>query len=338
MATTAWSWTRTWSRYKCTSRREREQVIRTLRTGRPSERFTLMLMVLYWFVCDVFLSLFLWWHQWNQNDPKQTRSRRAYRKEPVLLKSVFTSRLWWWFCFACVHQSEQHHWLLHSPALMSTRSVSIAYVQLSTGRDAFFTVTSHLCRLSGRLISLTQAPQHTHLLSWLSNHLTPGPHAPACSVHERPSAQLHQSLRGASFLIPDQICADDSTFIFPDKYCRVVRLSVSRRNCPHVAPRISGSWSRWCSTTCRADCDGEVTRGALPCLVPELPRVVKRVVPGPSMTRQRIVKTHDLVETRPTPSWRPFGCCLPIKANRVICSNVGPTFPNHEEWSRIAAS
>ena len=46
-------------------------------------------------------------------------------------------------------------------------------------------------------------------------------------------------------------CADDSTFIFPDKYCVVVRLSVSRRNCPHVAPRISGSWSRWCSTTCR---------------------------------------------------------------------------------------
>ena len=79
-----------------------------------------------------------------------------------------------------------------------------------------------------------------------------------------------------------------------------------------------------------ADCDGEVTLGALPCLVPELPRVVKRVVPGPSMTRQRIVKTHDLVETRPTSSWRPFSCCLPIKANRVICSNVGPTFPNHE--------
>ena len=88
MATTAWSWTRAWSRYKCTSRREREQMFRTLRTGRPSERFALMLMVLYWFVCGVFLSLFLWWHQWNQNDPKQTRSTRAYRKEPVLLKSV----------------------------------------------------------------------------------------------------------------------------------------------------------------------------------------------------------------------------------------------------------
>ena len=41
------------------------------------------------------------------------------------------------------------------------------------------------------------------------------------------------------------------TTIFPDKYCRVVRLSVSRHKCPHVAPRISGSWSRWCSTTCR---------------------------------------------------------------------------------------
>ena len=50
-----------------------------------------------------------------------------------------------------------------------------------------------------------------------------------------------------------------------------------------------------------ADCDGEVARGALPCLVPELPRVVKRVVPGPSMIRQRIMKTHDLVETRSTP-------------------------------------
>ena len=147
MATTAWSWTRTWSRYKCTSRREREQVIRTLRTGRPSERFTLMLMVLYWFVCDVFLSLFLWWHQWNQNDPKQTRSRRAYRKRACAVEVCFTSRLWWWFCFACVHQSEQHHWLLHSSALMSTRGVSIACVQLSTGRDACCIVTTHLCRL-----------------------------------------------------------------------------------------------------------------------------------------------------------------------------------------------
>ena len=88
MATTAWSWTRTWSRYKCTSRREREQVIRTLRTGRPSERFTLMLMVLYCFVCDVFLFLLLRWHQRNQNDPKQTRSIIVHRKEPVLLKSV----------------------------------------------------------------------------------------------------------------------------------------------------------------------------------------------------------------------------------------------------------
>ena len=51
-----------------------------------------------------------------------------------------------------------------------------------------------------------------------------------------------------------------------------------------------------------ADCDGEVTRGSLPCLVPELPRVVKRVVPGPSMIRHQILKTHDLVETRSTPS------------------------------------
>ena len=49
------------------------------------------------------------------------------------------------------------------------------------------------------------------------------------------------------------------------------------------------------------DCDGEVTRGSLTCLVPELPRVVKSVVPRPSMIRQRIVKTHDLVETRSTP-------------------------------------
>ena len=110
---------------------------------------------------------------------------------------------------------------------------------------------SAACRLPGRLRPLTQAPQHTHLLSWHWSHLSLCPHAPASSVHERPSARLHQSLLGASFLIPNQICADDSTFIFPDKYCGVVRLSVSRRNCPHVAPRISGSWSRWCSTTCR---------------------------------------------------------------------------------------
>ena len=46
-------------------------------------------------------------------------------------------------------------------------------------------------------------------------------------------------------------CADDSTFIFPNKYWTVVRLSASRRICPNVAPRISGSWSRWCSKTCR---------------------------------------------------------------------------------------
>ena len=89
-----------------------------------------------------------------------------------------------------------------------------------------------------------------------------------------------------------------------------------------------------------ADCDGEVTRGSLPCIVPELPRVVKRVmpVPGPSMIRQRIVKTHDLFETRSTLSIRPFGCCLPTRAKHVICLNVGPTFPNHEEWSRNSAS
>ena len=34
-------------------------------------------------------------------------------------------------------------------------------------------------------------------------------------------------------------------------YWRVVRLSASRRICPDVAAWISGSWSRWCSTTCR---------------------------------------------------------------------------------------
>ena len=50
------------------------------------------------------------------------------------------------------------------------------------------------------------------------------------------------------------------------------------------------------------DCDGDVTRGSLPYLVPELSGVIKRVVPGPRMIRQQIVKTHDLVETRSTPS------------------------------------
>ena len=80
-----------------------------------------------------------------------------------------------------------------------------------------------------------------------------------------------------------------------------------------------------------ADCNEKVTRESLPCLVSEFPRVVKRVVPGPSMSRQRIVKIHDLVETRSTPSsWRPFGCCLPTRANHVMCLNVGSTFPNHE--------
>ena len=155
---------RTWSRYKCTGRREREQVIRTLRTGRPSERFTLMLMVLYRFVYDDFLSLFfLWWHQWNPNDPKRTRSRRAYRKEPVRLKSVSHRVHDDGFALRVFISPEQHHWLLHSPALMITRGVSIAYVQLSTRRDACFIVISHLCRFPGRLISLTQASQHTHI-------------------------------------------------------------------------------------------------------------------------------------------------------------------------------
>ena len=46
-------------------------------------------------------------------------------------------------------------------------------------------------------------------------------------------------------------CADDSTSTLPNMYCRVVRLSASRRICPDAAPRIPGSWSRWCSTTCQ---------------------------------------------------------------------------------------
>ena len=79
-----------------------------------------------------------------------------------------------------------------------------------------------------------------------------------------------------------------------------------------------------------ADCNEKVTRGSLPCLVPELPGGVKRVAPGPSMLQNRIVKTNDIVETRSTPPWRPFGCCLPKGANHVICLNVGPTFPTHE--------
>ena len=62
-----------------------------------------------------------------------------------------------------------------------------------------------------------------------------------------------------------------------------------------------------------ADCDGEGTRGALPCLVPELQRVVKRVTPGPSMIRHQIVKTRDRVGTRSTPSLRPF--CLLSASN-----------------------
>ena len=79
-----------------------------------------------------------------------------------------------------------------------------------------------------------------------------------------------------------------------------------------------------------ADCDGEGTRGALPCLVPELQRVVKRVAPGPSMIRHQIVKTRDLVETRSTPSLRPFGFCLPATADHVICLNVEQKFLIHE--------
>ena len=147
MATTAWSWTRTWSRYKCTSRREREQMIRTLRTGRPSERFALMLMVLYWFVCGVFLSLFSLMTSVKSEWSKTDKINKSLSERACAVEVCFTSRLWWWFCFACVHQSEQHRWLLHSPALMITRGVSIACVQLSTGRDACCIVTTHLCRL-----------------------------------------------------------------------------------------------------------------------------------------------------------------------------------------------
>ena len=75
--------------------------------------------------------------------------------------------------------------------------------------------------------------------------------AALANINDHTQCLYHQSLRGASFLILNQICADDSNFILPDKNCRVVRLSASRRICPHVVPRISGSWSRWCSTTCR---------------------------------------------------------------------------------------
>ena len=79
-----------------------------------------------------------------------------------------------------------------------------------------------------------------------------------------------------------------------------------------------------------ADCHGEMARGSVSCLVPELPGDVKRVARGPSMLPHRIVKTNDHVETRSTPSWRLFDCCLPTGANHDICLNVGPTFPNHK--------
>ena len=53
-----------------------------------------------------------------------------------------------------------------------------------------------------------------------------------------------------------------------------------------------------------AGSDGEATRGSVTCRAPELPKVVKRVVPvpGPSMIRHQIPKTHDSVETRSIPS------------------------------------
>ena len=114
-------------------------------------------------------------------------------------------------------------------------------------------------------------------------------------------------------------CAGDSTFFNFPRYvlcggqtvCFATQLSSrSASNLRVLVAMVQYDMS--------ADCDGQVTRGSLSCLVPELRRVVKRVVPKPSMIRQRIGKTDDLVETRSTPSWRPFGCCLPIKANRVI--------------------
>ena len=46
-----------------------------------------------------------------------------------------------------------------------------------------------------------------------------------------------------------------------------------------------------------ADSDGEVLRGSVTCLVPELPGGVKRVVPGPSMIRHQIPQTPFFLKT-----------------------------------------
>ena len=132
-------------------------------------------------------------------------------------------------------------------------------------------------------------------------------------------------------------CTDDSTFVFPNRYWRVIRLSASRRICPWRSSSNLRVLVAMVQYNMSDDCIGEVTRGSLPCLVSELPRVVKRVVPGPSI-RQRIVKTHDIVETRSTSSWRPFGCCLPTRTNHVICLIIGSSFPNHEGRSWSATS
>ena len=290
-----------------------------------------------WWCCTVSFvtssSLFFFWGDISEIRMIQNRQdQQELIGKSLCCWSLFHIASMMMDCFACVHQSEQHRWLLHSPALMIARGVSIACVHLSTGRDACCIVTTHLCRLPLVWTSHTfDAGTATHTSSFVtfkSFDTWPTCTSLLCAWEAFGSASpksarsvisdTRSNLCGwLNFYFPRQVLKGGQTVCFATQLS-----SCSTSNLRVLVAMVQYDMS--------ADCDGEVTRGSLPCLVLELPRVVKRVVLGPSMIRQRIVKTHDPVETRSTPSWRPFGCCLPMKANRVICSNVGPTFPNHE--------
>ena len=89
-------------------------------------------------------------------------------------------------------------------------------------------------------------------------------------------------------------CAGDSTFFNFPRYvlcggqtvCFATQLSSrSASNLRVLVAMVQYDMS--------ADCHGEVTRGSVTCFVLGLPRVVKHVVPGPSMIRHRLVKTNN---------------------------------------------
>ena len=91
----------------CTSRREREQIIRTLRTGKSSERFALMPMVLYWFVCGVFLSLFLVMTAVNSEWSKTNKIKKSLSERACAVEVCFTCASMMMILFLRVcHQSE----------------------------------------------------------------------------------------------------------------------------------------------------------------------------------------------------------------------------------------